>query len=126
MTARRPSDIRLLDDVLGLGGASEHAVGHTEERWPQAEERLEVAHVSPHVRGAKGATSHRSAKPWLLRPRPALNRDRRFSSATQAANSTISGSLRCRWSRSISSSEMAAGVAVAATAYSRTARSVSS
>ena len=37
--------------------------------------------------------SQLSENPWLRRPSPALNRDRKFSSATQAASSTNSALL---------------------------------
>lgn len=45
LTASGPPHVDLLDHVFGLGGAPEHAVGHGEQRCPESEERLEVAHV---------------------------------------------------------------------------------
>ncbi len=47
--------------------------------------------------------SQESEKPWLRSPRPALNRERMFSGATQAASSTDSASFRCPLMRSANS-----------------------
>ena len=79
------------------------------------------------VRGdARIGISQSSENPWLRRPSPALKRERKFSSATQAASSTNSASLRWARIRAASSSETSAGLPVATSAYSRTARSRSS
>ena len=129
-----PTDGGVLHDVLGVGGAPQHAVRNAEEERPPLLERRRVGlDVTQRQHGqtsrlsdAVGGISQVSEKPWLCRPNPALNRDRIFSTATHAASSTISAALNTLRSRAASSSETWAGQPDAVSAYSRTARSLRS
>ena len=127
----QPTDGCVLDDVLRVGGAAQHAIGDAEE---QRAPLLEGGRIGLEVRRLSAASvlatrigiSQLSENPWLRRPSPALKRDRKFSSATQAASSTNSASLRWARMRAASSSETSAGLPVAVSAYSSTTRSRSS
>ena len=89
---RRPAQPGVLDDVLGVGDAAEHLVGHAEQQPPVPVEGGVVGGASRRAAGI----SQRSLKPWLVRPRALLNRDRTFSTATIMVSSTSAASSRCR------------------------------
>lgn len=61
----RPAEPGLLNDILGVGDATQHVVGDAEEQRSMQSER--VSHAG---------TGHRSLNPWLARPRALLNRER--------------------------------------------------
>ncbi|BBJ40819.1 hypothetical protein SSPO_035370 [Streptomyces antimycoticus] len=66
LTAAQPG---VLHHVLGVGDAAEHAVGDAEQHPPVAFEGGRVDHV-------RDGTSQASEKPWLVRPKALLMRDR--------------------------------------------------
>ena len=115
-----PAQPRVLDDVVGVRGAAEQLVGDGEEQRAEVVEHLRRrVLLVRHVR----RSSQRSLKPWLVRPRALLKRDRSFSTATIMVSSTNAALPICARRASAISSVTSGGVTVIASAYSMTCRS---
>ena len=99
----RPSQVSLLDDVVGFGRTSEHPVSNSEKDWAQLHELGRSRHdqraftsvVTGPLTTRSSGILQLSENPSECSPSPALNLDLKFSRATHPASSTISASEKC-------------------------------